>query len=60
MNWLVFLGKRRPKSLEDHGSYAESVSRPTAEPVRHSLPSYQVGYYLGGRPNGIPHSTSCL
>jgi hypothetical protein len=46
---LRFLGKRRPSSLEDQGSYDEQVSRPAAKPVKHALPDTQLGHHLGER-----------
>jgi len=51
-DWLAFLGKRRPSSLEDHGQYSEIVSRPKAEPVAHDNPKGIVGQSLGGRSRG--------
>lgn len=49
MQWLAFLGKRRPASVEDHATYDETVSRPKAQPVEHELPEHQAGTALGER-----------
>lgn len=45
--FLQFLGKRRPSSLADQGRYAETVSRPKAEPVKHKNPKGIDGTHLG-------------
>jgi hypothetical protein len=55
--WLRFLGKRRPTSLSDQGQYAEEVSRPKAEPVKHENPKGIDGHSMTGRKKNTKKDT---
>jgi hypothetical protein len=45
--FLTYLGGRRPSSLADQGQYAEQVSRPKAEPIKHKNPKGIDGTSMG-------------